>query len=211
MMLFSKIANSKYFYAWIPALVLTLGALYLFWPELAGKFLFPQSNIGLYHYMYFTQMRYFVYDLGMLPNWWPAYNSGYPINLTLDAFLNPIFIIALKYIPPFFANNLMVFVFFIINGLGLYAFARALELSRIGSLISAIAYSFSGVVVQFAPTTGIVALMPFLPLSFLCCLKILRGKAVWFWPWLALLLYSWIGGWSETMVYALVAIGFFAV
>ncbi|MEK7566752.1 MAG: hypothetical protein AAB527_01300 [Patescibacteria group bacterium] len=206
-----KLLYSKYFYAGIPILVLASGALYLFWPMLSGRSLFPPSNIGLYHYMYFAQMQRFVYDLGTLPNWWPAYDSGYPINLTLDAFLNPVFIIVLKYLSPFLANNLMVFVFFVINGLGLYALARALQLSRISSLIAAISYAFSGVVMQFTPTTGIVAVMPFLPLSFLCCLKILQGKTKWVWPWLALLLYSWIGGWSEIMVYALVAVGFFAV
>jgi len=161
--------------------------------------------------MYFTEMKYFTYNLGALPNWWPAYDSGYPINLTLDGFLNPIFLITLKFLPPFLANNLLVFFFFVINGLSLYAFGRVLKLSRTASLISAITYGFSGVVIRHTPITGIVALMPFLPLSFLCCLKIFQGKIKWFWLWLALLVYSWIGGWAEMIIYALLAEGFFAV
>ena len=202
---------SKYFYTIIAVLIITIGALYLFWPMLFGKYLFPQKFIGLFHYMYFTVMEYFVYGLGMLPNWWHAYDSGYPINLTLDGFLNPIFILSLKYLPPFLANNLMVFIFFVINAVSLYALGLALKLSRSGSLIAAISYGFSGVMIAYGDVTGIIAVLPFLPLSFLCCLKIFQGKIKWFWFWLLLLVYSWIGGWSETVVYALAAVSFFAI
>lgn len=207
----NKFFHSKYFY--LCGIILTIGggALFLFWPMLTGKLLFSQMFAGFYHYMYFTVMKFFVCDLHMLPNWWPGYDSGYPINLTLDGFLNPIFIIALKFLPPFLANNLMIFAFFVLNGISLYAFARALKLSKAASLISALSYSFSGVIMKYTPITGITALMPFLPLSFLCCLKIMQGKTKWFWLWLPLLVYSWIGGWSEMIVYALIAVGFFTI
>lgn len=203
--------QSKYFYFGIIILTIGAGALFLFGPMLFGKLLFPQTSAGFYHYMYFTVMKYFVYNLHTLPNWWPGYDSGYPINLTLDAFLNPIFILALKFLPAFTANNIMVFFFFVLNGLSLYAFARALKLTRVASLISALSYAFSGVIMKYTPITGITALMPFLPLSFLCCLKIMQNKTKWIWIWLLLLVYSWIGGWSEMIVYALIAVGFFAI
>ncbi|MCF7835516.1 MAG: hypothetical protein K9M15_00095 [Candidatus Marinimicrobia bacterium] len=190
---------------------LSAGAIFLFWPIISGRLLFTPKFIGFYHYIYFSAMKNFICNLGTLPNWWPAYNSGYPINLTLDAFLNPIFLLALKFLPAFFANNLMIFIFFILNGMALYWFARSIKLSHTASLISAISYAFSGVVLRHTGTTGIVAVMPFLPLAFLCCLKIMQGKKKWFWGWLALLTYSWIGGWSETIVYALTAVGFFII
>ncbi len=206
-----KFFHSKYFYASAVLLTIVAGALFLLWPMLSGKFIFPSTFIGLAHYMYFTVTHHFVYDLGILPNWWPAYNSGYPISLTLDGFLNPIFILTLKFLPPFLANNIIIFVFFVLNGLSLYALCRALKLSRLGSLIAAISYAFSGVIIQHTPVTSINTLMLFLPLSFLCCLKIFQGRTKWFWLWLPLLIYSWIGGWSEMIVYALVASGFFAI
>ncbi len=198
-------------YGLFAALVMLAGFVILFWPEITGKNLPPIGNIGLYHYIYFTATSFFINILNMLPNWWPAYNSGYPINLTLDGFLNPFFLLALKFIPPFLANNLAIIFLFVINGLSFYALARALKLSRTAGLISAISYAFSGVIVHFSVVTTIAALMPFLPLSFLCCLKIFEGRTKWFWAWLALMTYSWFGGWSEMIVYALTAVGFFAV
>ncbi|MEK7598939.1 MAG: hypothetical protein AAB474_00600 [Patescibacteria group bacterium] len=207
----NKLFKFKRFYGGAFAVfVLSAGSLFLFWPFLLGKL--PSMGGGsLFHYMYFKEMARFVYDLKMLPNWWPAYNSGYPINLTLDAFLNPVFIFILKYLSPFFANNIMIAAFFVANGLGLYALARTLNLSRTASLIAAVSYSFSGVVVRYVGITTIAALMPFLPLSFLCLLKIFEGRLRWFWIWFALMFYAWIGGWSEMIVYALTALGFFAI
>ena len=199
------------YYGLFAALVILGGALILFWPELSGKNFPPMHAIGLYPYIYFAATKYFINTLQMLPNWWPAYNSGYPINLTLDGFLNPIFLATLKFLPAFLANNLLIIFFFVINGLSLYALARALQISQTASLIAAISYSFSGVMIRHSVVTGIAAVMPFLPLAFLCCLKILNGKLKWFWLWLALVIYVWIGGWAETAVYALTAVGFFAL
>lgn len=201
----------KRYYNLFVLLVLAAGAFILYWPELVGKNIFTLLSIGHYHYIYFSAMDFFINTLKMLPNWWPAYNSGYPINLTLDAFLNPFFLLALKFIPPFLANNLAILFLFVINGLSFYALSRALKLSRTAGLIGAISYAFSGVVINYSPTTTITALMPFLPLSFLFCLKIFEGRLKWFWAWLALMIYSWFGGWSEMIVYALTAVGFFAI
>lgn len=200
--------NSKYFYLGLVILTIASGALFLFWPELSGKLLF--NGNGLYHYMFFAATKYFVYGLHMLPNWWPAYSSGYPVSLTSNAFLNPLFILTLKFLPPFLANNLMIFVFFVINGLSFYVLARALKLSRTGSLIASISYAFSGAVMRWLIVTVFTVIQPFLPLSFLCCLKIMSGKKRWFWPWLLLLVFSWISGFAELMIYCIVAVSCFA-
>lgn len=208
---FNKIKNSKYLEYGLVILIIIIGELFLFWPIFSGKFIFPPEQIGHYHYIYFTAMQNFIYKLGMLPNWWPAYDSGYPINLTLDGFLNPVFILSLKFLSPFTANNLMIFIFFLINSLAFYLFAKNIGISKIGSLISSLSYSFSGAIVLFSGVTSIVALLNFLPLSFLCCLKIMRGEKKWLLIWLVLLLYSWIGGWSEMIIYGLFATIFFAI
>jgi len=206
-----KFLHSKYFYAGIAPLTIASGALFLFWPVLSGKMFFSSDFYGLYGYSYLSAMKFFVYGLHMLPNWWPAYYSGYPINLTLEGFLNPISILTLKFLSPFLANNILIFFFFVLNGLSLYAFGRALQLSRTGSLVAAISYAFSGIVLRIAGNVATGATIFFIPLSFLCCLKILEGKKRWFWLWLALLVYSWIGGWSELAVYVLVSLGFFVI
>ncbi len=206
-----KFLHSKYFYAGIAPLTITIGALFLFWPILSGKVFFTGDFWGLYYPTYFSAMKFFIYNLHMLPNWWPAYDSGFPMHLASSGFLNPIFILALKFLSPFLANNIMIFIFFVLNGLSLYALCRALQLSRAGSLVAAISYAFSGIVLRAAGNAGEAAGLIFLPLSFLCCLKIFEGKKKWFWLWLTLLVYSWIGGWVELHIYSLVAVGFFVI
>lgn len=204
---------SKFSYLGVVILTLGAGALYLFWPIISGEFLFSftEEFIDLSYYISFSSMEFFINTLKILPNWFPAYNSGYPINLTLDGVMNPIFIITLKFLPPILANNLMIFLFFTINSLSLYAFARVLKISQTGSLVAAISYAFSGVILRHTGTTSIAAVMPFLPLSFLCCLKILSGKIKWVWLWFPLTIYSWIGGYAEATVYSLMAVSSFAV
>ncbi|MDP3710336.1 MAG: hypothetical protein Q8R29_01265 [bacterium] len=194
-----------------PALIITTGALFLFWPILSGKHIFPLQFIGAYHYGYLKVMRFFFYDLGILPNWWPAFNSGYPIALTLDGFLNPLFLATIGFLNPFTANNLLILFFFLANAGSFYFLARNLGLSKPASLVGTLAYSFSGVSIKYLDVTGIAALMPFLPLSFLICKKIMEGRRRWFWLWLPLMLYVWVGGWSEMAVYALVATGSFTL
>ncbi|MEK7566753.1 MAG: hypothetical protein AAB527_01305 [Patescibacteria group bacterium] len=210
-----RFLDSEFFYLGVVILTIGAGALYLFWPIISGGFLFSFTRVNeftnLYYYKSFSSMGFFINTLKMLPNWSPAYNSGYPINLTLDGVMNPIFIITLKFLPPILANNIMIFLFFAINSLVFYALARALMISRTGSLIAAISYMFSGVMLGHMAITVIVAIMPFLPLSFLCCLKILQGKTNWLWLWLPLLIYSWIGGYAEFIIYSLVAMFFFAI
>lgn len=194
-----------------PALIITTGALFLFWPILSGKYIFPLQFIGAYHYGYLKVMRYFFYDLSMLPNWWPAFNSGYPIALTLDGFLNPFFLVAVGFFNPFTANKFLILFFFLANAGSFYILARNLGLSKPASLIGTLAYSFSGVFIKYIDVTGIAALMPFLPLSFLICKKIMEGRKKWFWLWFPLMTYVWIGGWSEMAVYALMATGSFTL
>ena len=211
----SRFLGSELFYLGVVILTIGAGALYLFWPIISGEFLFSFTSVNeftnLYYYKSFSSMGFFINSLKMLPNWFPAYNSGYPINLTLDGVMNPIFIIILKFLPPFLANNLMIFFFFAINSFAFYFLARALTISRTGGLIAAISYVFSGVMLGHMAITVIAAITPFLPLSFLCCLKILQGKTKWLLLWLPLLVYSWIGGYTEFIVYSLVAVFFFAI
>ena len=190
---------------------LALPALVLFWPMLFGGRLFSSLYVNLYHEYFFAGQKYLFFTLRQWPNWWPHFASGYPISLTLDGFLNPIFILTLKFFPVLPAYAWLTFLLFVANLISCYACARAFSLTRTASLVTAIAYGFSGIIMRWTDVIVFTALFPILPLSFIAVLKINQGSRAWWWIWTALMTYAWIGGFAELMVYDLIAIGAFCI
>lgn len=191
--------------------ILAVVALILFWPILFSERLFSGFYVPLFHVYFFAGQKYLIHGLGVAPIWWPHFFSGYPIGLTLDGFWNPIFIVALKFLPVLAAYNWLTYLFFTINIAGCYAFTRALRLSRIASLIAAVAYGFSGIIMRWTDVIVFTTMFPILPLSFLAVLRIQQGNRRWWWIWIGLLSYGWIAGFAELMVYFLLATAGFCV
>jgi len=189
-------------------LLLILLAIIIFFPVLFNGRIFSGYYVNFYHYYFMAGQKYLIYNLGLWPNWWPNFFSGYPISLTVDAFLNPIFIIALKFFSVITAYHWLTFIFFIINGLIFYYFARNI-LSRNASLVAALSYMFSGIIMRWTDVIVFTTIFPLLPLSFLACFKIFRGEKKYWFVWTAALAYSWIAGFSELMSYYLIATGLF--
>ncbi len=186
-------------------------ALFLFAPILFEERLFSGLYVNLYHVFFFAGQKYLIFTLHQWPNWWPHFASGYPISLTLDGFLNPMFILALKFLPVLPAYAWLTFFLFVANGASCYACARAFSLTRAASVIAALAYGFSGIIIRWTDVIVFASIFPILPLSFLAVLKIKQGNRTWRWIWTALLTYAWIGGFAELLVYDLIAIGAFCV
>lgn len=191
---------------WWWAAGILLATLVVFGPILFGGRLFSGLYVNLYHYFFFAGQKYLVFELGRFPSWWPAFYSGYPISLTLDGFLNPIFLAALWKLPVIDAYHWLTVGFFLANVAACYVFARALKLTPAASLLAAITYGFSGIIIRWTDVIVFTALFPILPLSFLACLRIQEGKHGWRWILLLLLAYGWIGGFAELIVYDLIAL-----
>jgi len=183
--------------------------LFIFSPVLFGKHIFSGYYVNFYHYYFMAGQKYLIYDLGLWPNWWPHFFSGYPISLTVDAFLNPIFILAIKFFSVITAYHWLTFLFFIINSLIFYALARDLNLSKNASLVATLSYTFSGIIMRWTDVIVFTTIFPMLPLSFLACLKIFNGEKKYWFIWTGALTYSWIAGFSELMSYYLIATGLF--
>ena len=196
--------------AWA-VILLALLPIALFAPMLAGTHLFSSIYVNFYHEYFFAAQKFLVYGLHQWPTWWPQFYSGYPIDLTLDGFLNPLFLIALKFFPVLPAYAWLTYGLFAANLLAMYACARTLGLGRTASVVAAVSYGFSGIIIRWTDVIVFTALFPLLPLSILAVLKIQRGSRAWRWIWTALLAYGWIGGFAELLVYDLVAVGGFAV
>lgn len=192
-------------------IIFMLGSVVLFWPVLFERRLFSGLYVPFYHIIFFAGQKYLLYGLGVAPNWWPQFFSGYPISITLDGFLNPFFIVALKYATPLVAYNALTIIFFIVNGMSMYACARVCKLSTRASIIAAVTYSFSGIVIRWTDVIVFLSVLPVLPLSFIACVRIYEGATRWVWIWTGILAYGWIGGFSELLVYFLVAVGMFSL
>lgn len=190
------------------ALILTV-ILFIFSPVLFGGHIFSGYYVNFYHYYFMAGQKYLIFDLGLWPNWWPHFFSGYPISLTVDAFLNPIFILALKFFSVITAYHWLTFLFFLTNSLIFYALARNLSLSKNASLIATLSYTFSGIIMRWTDVIVFTTIFPMLPLSFLACLKIFNGEKKYWFIWTSALTYSWIAGFSELMSYYLIATGLF--
>lgn len=177
----------------------------VFGPILFGGHLFSGLYVNLYQVYFFDGQKFLTDALGQWPNWWPAFSSGYPISLTLDGFLNPIFLITLKLFPVIPAYHWLTLGFFLANVAGMYAFARTLKLSQSASLAAAISYGFSGIFIRWTDVLVFTAVYPILPLSFLAITRIHEGSRSWRWIFAALLAYGWIAGFAELLVYILLA------
>ncbi len=188
-----------------------LAGLILVWPVFFEGTLFSGLYVPFYHYIFFSAQHYLIFDLHTFPHWWPQFFSGYPIDLTLDGFLNPLFILSLKYFSTITAYHILTYLFIIANALSMYWFARVMHLSSIASFVVAITFMTSGIVIRWTDVIVFIAILPLLPLSCIACVRIMEGRYYWMGIWALLLAYAWIGGFSELMVYFLVGVGLFAV
>jgi hypothetical protein len=191
-----------------PLIVITgigLVLLSVFGPILFGGRLFSGLYVNLYHVYFFDGQQFLINTLGQWPGWWPAFSSGYPISLTLDGFLNPIFLLTLKFFPVLPSYHWLTLGFFLANLAAMYAFGRTLRLSKSAALIAAMSYGFSGIVIRWTDVIVFTAVMPLIPLSFLAITRIHAGMRGWRWIYAAMLAYGWVAGFAELLVYILLA------
>lgn len=194
------------------ALVLLLvSVVFVYWPILIGQVSFRGDGIGHIQLFFSYGIKYFIADLGILPNWWSQFDSGYPIILTGDGFLNPLFLLVFKYLPVFLAFHWLNIILLFLGGASLYWLARNLPMSRSASFASALTFCFSGIVVKYTELTVWSTLYPVIPLLFLSLLKIFNGYKKWYFVLFLLTAYSFIGGSPELPIYFLFCLGFFFI
>src|SRR3989338_251214 len=125
---------------WAPLILVLLVLFYFrefFW---TGSLIYGQDIIGLNYPI----MQFIVdsYKSGQLPLWNPYSASGYPFLPASQALypLNAIFLV-LPLDPAFSLSHI---IHFLIAGLGMYAWTRYFNVSKDGSLLSAVSFTFSG-------------------------------------------------------------------
>ncbi len=194
------------------ALILLLISLaFVYWPILIGQVSFRGDGVGHIQLFFSYGIKYFIANLGILPNWWAQFDSGYPSTLTGNGFLNPIFLLVFKYLPVFLAFHWLNIILLFLGGASIYWLARNLQMSRSASLVSALTFCFSGIVVKYTELTVWATLYPVIPLLFLSLLKIFNGQKKWYFILFLLTAYSFIGGSPELPIYFLFCLSFFFI
>lgn len=191
--------------------LLLISLVFVYWPILIGQVSFRGDGVGHIQLFFSYGIKHFIANLGVLPNWWAQFDSGYPGTLTGNGFLNPIFLLVFRYLPVFLAFHWLNIILLFLGGASLYWLARNLQMSRLASLISALTFCFSGIIVKYTELTIWSTLYPVIPLLFLALLKIFNGRRRWYFILFLLTAYSFIGGSPELPIYFLFCLSFFFV
>jgi uncharacterized membrane protein YfhO len=122
---------------------------------------------------------------GIFPFWNPYVSCGQPFFASLQhALLYPVSL--LGFLFPFEWAYKYIYVFhFIFAGMGLYLFLRQLDLEPAASLVGAVIFIFSGVMVSLLNLLTTLAAVSWLSYVFSFFLAAQNRKAKW--PWLVLL------------------------
>jgi len=186
--------------------------LIVFWPILLGNKVFFGGDIVFYFYPIFSFLGKSIGNIIKLNFWLPSILSGFPVYTSLTGgffyFLNIIFYQIFSFIT---AYHLITFLNFFATALLIYYFVRNLKLSKTASLIAALTYVLSQLIIGYqaiAPLTNIYFL---LPLLFLSLIKISQRKYRYILVGGVGLGISWLSGHPQFIFFAIVASFFYAI
>ncbi len=137
-----------------------------------------------------------------IPLWNPYSYSGYPLlaNFHSGVFypLNILYI----FFGDIWSWNLLVIFPSIASALTMYLFLRTIKLSKIGSLIGGLIYSYSGFAISWAQFVTADQAMIWMPLLFIVLEKYIDTKRSYYLYWLPILFFLLItSGHFQIMVY----------
>ena len=146
---------------WILIIFAVLVGIFFFQQILGGEVIYCCDNLLIN----IPSKLFLVEQLrqGVFPLWNPYIFSGSPfladINFSLLYPLNVLYF----FIPAFRALTISVMINFLIAIIGTYVFARSVNLSRFGSILSSVVFGFSGTMVVYTnnvPMLQVVSLLP---------------------------------------------------
>ncbi len=166
-------------------LLLILSAFMIFFPMLLGSKIINNGDIILLYlpaYKFLSDQPVLTY-----PIWYSGILSGIPIFATqFGLFFHPIYNLAVHFWGFIAAYNWLTFISFAVGTLSMYWLMMNLFQSRTAAIICASIFSFSQFNMAQIYYSTVVPLYYTLPLSFLFCLKIKRGKYLYLLPAIAL-------------------------
>jgi len=85
---------------------------------------------------------------GQLPLWYPPVYGGFPLLARAEAGIAyPLNLLLFGLLPPYTALNLVILLTLVIAAVGMYLFAREIEVDIVGALVAAVSFAYSGFMV----------------------------------------------------------------
>lgn len=193
---------------WVPIPIVLLSLL-LYWPFVfGGKTLF--WGTALLQFWPWRQLAAEQMSAGQLPLWNPFSGSGVPLladhQTAIFYPLNLIFWL----LPVERAMGLSLVLHAILAGLAMYALARELQVSRLGGLVAALAFAFSGYMVARGSFLTEISALPWLPLLWLYGRRVLHRRRIGDAALLALVVaLQFLAGHAQTWFYSLCALALY--
>ena len=194
----------------IPLLLFAVVALVIFWPIIFGGRIFGEDFVIRIHYPTFSAFSNFLSERNASSLWLSGYISGFPVYLSQQGgHLQPLVILFFKLFDFITAYNLLTFFNFFLAGVFTFLFCRAIKISKAGSMVAGLAYTFSQALMWAGSLLVFSNLFPLIPLFLICIFKIYKGeKRLFFVPLAVLaLIFGWLGAFTEEILY-LLAVGF---
>jgi hypothetical protein len=205
----NKILKSEYFFASIIALLTTL---IFFWGNIIGDAFFWEDIV---EYVY--PFQNFAATSDGIPFWNPYTFGGmpffadvqtgffYPLNRLLDLFVSDGKL-------PFAALQLVIILHYFISQLTTFTFAKSFGISKYGSMIAAIGYSFSMLMVSHTIHPMIIYQLAWLPLVLSFLNKSFSNSKIYYSVIAGLVLgFSILAGHPQTILYEFIFIGLFSL
>lgn len=188
-------------------MIFVLAALALCWPMLTGKFLLGDDQlIAGYGFRHFASES--IKASGTVPQWNPYLFGGLPFIGAMhgDLFYPVSFVLRWAFSLQT-AMNLVLALHFVIAGLAMYAFLRALRTNWIGAVVGGIGYELSGILASMVNPghDGKLYVSALAPLALLALLRAIRGGRTWGYGLFALVVGCAIFGHPQMTYYLLVA------
>jgi hypothetical protein len=116
---------------------------------------------------------------GQIPLWNPYIEFGFPQLADQDVIaLNPLNLLFLLPLKPHLALSWFIVAHFILAGVAGYAMARGLRMSKVGALITAMAFALGGYMMAQLTNLPIMTGSVWLPLVFLLFVKALQSRSL---------------------------------
>jgi hypothetical protein len=81
---------------------------------------------------------------GQLPLWYPPVYGGFPLLARAEAGIAyPLNLLLFGLLPPYTALNLVILLTLVIAAVGMYLYAREIEVDIVGALVAAVSFAYS--------------------------------------------------------------------
>ena len=195
----------------LPILALIILVIIFFSKTLTGEEFFVTPDFGksdILNYEYPTKF-FFAESLkhGKLPLWNPQIATGYPQQATITGNYNPINLILFYFLPSPQAFNLGLAMAFLTAGIFTFLYCRALRLSAVASLFTAISFSFSGIFVTQIVHFNVIQTLSFFILELYLIEIYIQKKKSFILPLLAFAVgFQILAGFYQVVLYSLIVL-----